>query len=79
MPYWQLVLNGVGFLVVLARDHLEVALNPNLRAKSPPLYQMCHSTAKTSALPAGSIPDICHFFYTGRTLEYRILHPKITI
>ena len=33
-------------MVVLAIDHLEVAFNPNLRAKSPPLYQMCHSTAK---------------------------------
>ena len=24
----------------------------------------------------GSIPDICHFFYTGKIFKDKILHPK---
>ena len=24
-----------------------------------------------------AIPDICHFLYTGRIFNYKILHPKI--
>ena len=43
---------------VSARDRLEdlpsQAWSPNLWAESPPNYQMCHSAAKTSALPGGS-------------------------
>ena len=50
-------LNGVGF-GCKARDHLKIlpsqAFNPNFWAESPPHYQMCHSTAKTLALPAGT-------------------------
>ena len=30
-----------------------------------------------AGIPAGHIPDICHFFYTGSIFKFKILHPEL--
>ena len=64
--------------ILWLKPRLEDALNFNRYLHSTvPFRDNSDNTLTVLFREWKTIPDICHFFYTGSIVKFQILHPKI--